>query len=62
MTKVKDIEFQAIEFAGAGEAIQYAQATANGEAITRLRLNEEGRVCRRIDEAFQFVVQSKQSD
>jgi len=33
MSKVKNIEFQATEFAKAGEAIQYAQATANGEAV-----------------------------
>ena len=33
MTKVKDIEFRAIEFDVAGEAVQYAQASANGEAV-----------------------------
>ncbi len=33
MTKVKNIEFQAIEFDSAGEAVQYAQASANGEAV-----------------------------
>ena len=33
MTKIKNIEFEAIEFDSAGEAIQYAQTTANGEAV-----------------------------
>ena len=33
MTKVKNIEFQAIEFDSPSEAIQYAQTTANGEAV-----------------------------
>ena len=33
MTNVETIEFQAIELASAGEAIQYAQAAGKGEAI-----------------------------
>ena len=33
MTKVKNIEFEAIEFDSPGEAVQYAQTTANGEAV-----------------------------
>ena len=32
-TQAKNIEFQAIEFESAGEAIQYAQAAGKGEAI-----------------------------
>ena len=32
-TQAKRIEFQAIEFDSAGEAIQYAQAAGKGEAI-----------------------------
>ena len=32
-TQAKNVEFQAIEFDRAGEAIQYAQAAGKGEAV-----------------------------